>query len=696
MQTSCKNVRKTGSQSLFNLVTLLVAIFSLCIPAAPVSAIVPCPLPAQTGRTVVSFDGSILVSEGAEGTHQTSVTLSTPIPAGNYDITLASYDGHGQDSGNELYEQWYVIVHNSKGAPLAFSESIADLPNGQFSLTQIVNTDFGFFDPVTSVTAAHTTTYDSSPNSIIPVCVAFDSKDSVPQINTNVATLITRNSATLSGYVSSAEPTDTAHWFEWGLSPLLGQKTQEITSRGGPRTISVNISGLEKDTVYYFRAAARNYAGTSSGSMLRFSTQAGPQYAPFVATLSASNISGTSATLNGNEIKDNSSDTVHWFKWGETDSLEFKTPEVTHDPARLTFFENISGLNSGTKYYVKAFARNSVGTTEGGLLNFKAGPFLAPPYPSPLPVPSSSPVVSPVAPVAPTTFTKSPTAITENTVIFNGLAIADIGVSTNAWFEWGTKPSLGNETNHKTLGQISYTDFSDSVTGLASNTFYYYRAAVENARGKSYGTTFLFRTSPRQGEAPAAPPSASLFASARTRVSGQGLIALTMTSSSDTVRIGTPVRFTVSAENKSKKLLTNVLLTVTLPQELLYRQMTTSVVGMEKKTSVVNQTISFPLGDLIAGDKATFVVEATVKDDTVDKKIFTTVAEIMYVDPATNIEGEETVFAITTAAEASAGFAALLFAGGFLTWFLFGLLGLLFVILLFMWLRRGRKEEKKK
>ncbi len=86
---------------------------------------------------------------------------------------------------------------------------------------------------------------------------------------------ITKNSATLSGSINPNNQTTTA-WFEYGTSYNLAtfnETTHAFLGSGGyPSPFTQNISYLNPNTTYYFRAVGNNYAGTIRGSILSFTT----------------------------------------------------------------------------------------------------------------------------------------------------------------------------------------------------------------------------------------------------------------------------------------------------------------------------------------------------------------------------------------------------------------------------------------
>lgn len=83
-------------------------------------------------------------------------------------------------------------------------------------------------------------------------------------------------------------------WFEYGQTTSFGQKTTEkALNQAGMYCIVV--SGLNPSTTYYYRAAARNSAGTSYGEIKSFTTTTPREIADFSVQKTVRNLSdGTS------------------------------------------------------------------------------------------------------------------------------------------------------------------------------------------------------------------------------------------------------------------------------------------------------------------------------------------------------------------------------------------------------------------
>jgi len=101
----------------------------------------------------------------------------------------------------------------------------------------------------------------------------------------------------------------------------------------------------------------------------------GELLAPNVITLPVSNITSNGALAGGNVLSDGGDEItergVCWNTSGNPTIDDFKTIDGT---GIGEFTSNITGLTFATRYYVRAYATNSVGTSYGNELNFIAIP----------------------------------------------------------------------------------------------------------------------------------------------------------------------------------------------------------------------------------------------------------------------------------------------------------------------------------
>ena len=316
-----------------------------------------------------------------------------------------------------------------------------------------------------------------------------------PAMTTLAPSLVTATSATLNGSGNPNLATTTA-WFRYSTTnPLVCDDffgTRAPTSSGanlGSGSAPVNhaqaISGLLPGTTYYFCNIGTNSVGTSFGTVTSFTT---PPTVPIVSTLSASAITGTTATLNG-QANPRGDAAVGYFRYATTspgtcnDTFGTRVPvaggtSVGSGNTTAPFSEALTGLIPGTTYYFCALALNGVGTGFGGVQSF-------------------------LAPNQPTVTTTAVTSLTGTTVTLNGTGNPN-GGATTGWFRYasadpgtcndgfGTRAPASGGTN---LGSgTSALNFAQGLTGLTPGVTYYYCAIASNLVGPGFGAVLTFTT----------------------------------------------------------------------------------------------------------------------------------------------------------------------------------------------------------
>jgi hypothetical protein len=182
--------------------------------------------------------------------------------------------------------------------------------------------------------------------------------------STNPATFIASFSATLNSLLDPHGLTTSVH-FQYGTTTSYGLTTAPQSHTGNTYlNVSANISSLSASTVYHFRIVATNSAGTTYGADQVFATLSatGP---PVVTTNPATNVTSSSATLNG-VLDPHGLTTSVYFQYGTTTSYGFTTPmqSQTGNTYR-NIAANISGLTTHTTYHFRIVATNSAGTRMG-------------------------------------------------------------------------------------------------------------------------------------------------------------------------------------------------------------------------------------------------------------------------------------------------------------------------------------------
>lgn len=180
----------------------------------------------------------------------------------------------------------------------------------------------------------------------------------------------------------------TSYWYEYGVSPdfsnKMGIPSQPIGSGFASISAPGYITGLVKDTTYYFRLVAENQYGRVMGEQYSFKTSHGNPpptgSLPRAVTLAATGVSKTSATLNG-EVTPNQAVTQYWFEYGKTTNLGMTTAlkSVGDGIGNVSASITLNNLDPATTYYFRLDAQNKFGTVISSVLDFKtAGPNASP------------------------------------------------------------------------------------------------------------------------------------------------------------------------------------------------------------------------------------------------------------------------------------------------------------------------------
>src|SRR3989338_6588096 len=148
---------------------------------------------------------------------------------------------------------------------------------------------------------------------------------SAPSVVTNSNVVPSDTTAVVTGVVVP-NGAFTSYWYEYGVTTNFGSKTPNQGVGSGYTSIPAPdyITGLSKDTTYYFRLVAENQYGRVTGTQYAFhttlNTPAPIGSAPLVKSVAANGVSRTNATLNG-EVTPNRSATQYWFEYGKTSDL---------------------------------------------------------------------------------------------------------------------------------------------------------------------------------------------------------------------------------------------------------------------------------------------------------------------------------------------------------------------------------------
>lgn len=200
-------------------------------------------------------------------------------------------------------------------------------------------------------------------------------KDVAPEVSILPVNNISESSVTFNGRIeNSGSPEYTERGFVYSTSHL--PTTSDMTIRSytpeSSMEFSADVSNLTFGSVYYIRAYATNTAGTvySEETTLRFTNQL-----PTVETLQVSDITETTAVLHGSIVSKGIPDyTERGFVYSST----FTNPAIESDEKIQVsgwgigdYSANLSGLETGTTYHVRAYAINSEGVAYGEAVSFR-------------------------------------------------------------------------------------------------------------------------------------------------------------------------------------------------------------------------------------------------------------------------------------------------------------------------------------
>ena len=263
--------------------------------------------------------------------------------------------------GNSVKLTWSQSNDDISGFALyrsAEGEPIANLSQTQKSTTQYLDASITPGKKYTYyvLAVAGTNKSDTVKAEITPVFPIT--------ISTGAVTELAAASAKVSGNITSAGGgTVTSRGICWSTTQNPTVNNSKTTEGTGAGQYTSTLNGLLAGTTYYARAYGENSRGIVYGNQVAFTTLAPPT----LTTIAVSNITATSATSGGTIISDGGSPiTAKGVVWSTSPNPTIDLATKTNDGTGVgSFTSTLSNLSNNTKYYIRAYATNIVGTSYG-------------------------------------------------------------------------------------------------------------------------------------------------------------------------------------------------------------------------------------------------------------------------------------------------------------------------------------------
>lgn len=294
-------------------------------------------------------------------------------------------------------------------------------------------------------------------------------------IKTLPATEVKAVSAILNGQITRRLPTEIKDFgFVYSLNPTPSLQNDAIRVQMQSEPIvakySYSILDLIPKRIYYFRAYASTLDSTFYGNEEQFSTTDG---LPKVET-STIEVTDPYTAMGGGVVTSDGGYPVEMkgVCWSAINTAPTITDSHTNDgTGEGTFVSNISPLEAGARYFVRAYASNSQGISYGKTEQ--------------LDTPTGIPSLTTIQP----TSTSNSITTGGNIISDGGFPIIERGV---CYSKVNSQPSVEND-NVITQG-TGTGKYSIAITGLDVNTTYYVRAYAKNSYSLSYGDVYNIKT----------------------------------------------------------------------------------------------------------------------------------------------------------------------------------------------------------
>ena len=278
-----------------------------------------------------------------------SVEMSFPGPT---DLTLE------QKSDNSFSLSWVDNTNGEQGFKIdrridsLWQNSIAIVPDNQTSYTDTI-----IFRSLNIEYRVYAYYENAVSEKITAGCL--------PTISTSLITNIEATSATAGGtIVWEGSSNVLMRGMCWSTDQNPDLNGEHTTVGSGSGSFVSELTSLEPNTQYFVLAYATNTAGTEYGEQRIFTTKVGEP--PTVSTSPASNIGINTATSGGTVTSQGSAIvTMRGVCWSTGQNPDLNDEHTIDGSGTGSFVSSVTGLIPDTKYYIRAYATNTVGTAYG-------------------------------------------------------------------------------------------------------------------------------------------------------------------------------------------------------------------------------------------------------------------------------------------------------------------------------------------
>ena len=299
----------------------------------------------------------------------------------------------------------------------------------------------------------------------------FTTKNGLVTLTTVAATNIGSTYATLGGVVNDNGMPILERGVCYGLEPGTSIEGLHAASTDSTNTFAVALTGLENETLYYYKAYVKPQLGSIVyGEELTFTTLDGR---PVVSTGDIAYITATSAKCWG-EVTDEGHAPVleRGFCWSKEENPTLEDlPHIASGSGVGVFDVELTGLELNTTYHVWAYATSVLGTRYGNKMDF-----------------TTKDGVAKVTTGSVTNITATSATCSGEVTDDGGFAVTERGIC------WTISPNPTLEDLPHIASGSGVGVFDVELTGLGLNTTYHVWAYATNALGVRYGEEKTFTT----------------------------------------------------------------------------------------------------------------------------------------------------------------------------------------------------------